>query len=153
VFNSIIKGNEKTFENYIINAFNYMLKNTTLDLCHNYMSKFLECTFSELIHALCKHHRKTQNDEQIYMELKNMKQEEIERVEVYHEWIQKLVHGLQVPTTNNFLIIMFEVGLQSYFIITIVGMKQSTLEQHKEVAMLCEEGMTTIEVRSALSVL
>jgi hypothetical protein len=117
------------------------------------MSEFLECTFSELIHALCKHHRKTQNDEQIYMELKNMKQEEIERVEVYHEWIQKLVHGLQVPTTNNFLIIMFEAGLQSYFIITIVGMKQSTLEQHKEVAMLCEEGMTIIEVRSALSVL
>jgi hypothetical protein len=48
---------------------------------------------------------------------------------------------------------MFEAGLQSYFIITIVGMKQSTLEQHKEVAMLCEEGMTIIEVRSALSVL
>jgi hypothetical protein len=31
-------------------------------------------------------------------------------------------------------------------------MKQSTLQQHKEVAMLCEEGMTTIEARSALLV-
>jgi hypothetical protein len=37
---------------------------------------------------------KNQNDEQIYMELKNMKQEEIKRVEVYYERIQKLVHGL-----------------------------------------------------------
>jgi hypothetical protein len=30
------------------------------------------------------------------MELKNIEQEEIERVEVYYERIQKLVHGLQV---------------------------------------------------------
>jgi hypothetical protein len=29
----------------------------------------------------------TQNDKQIYMELKNMKREEIERVEVYYERI------------------------------------------------------------------
>jgi hypothetical protein len=29
------------------------------------------------------------------MELKNMKQEEIERVEVYYECIQKLAHSLQ----------------------------------------------------------
>jgi hypothetical protein len=32
--------------------------------------------------------------EQIYMELKNVKWKEIERVEVYYGWIQKLVHGL-----------------------------------------------------------
>jgi hypothetical protein len=31
-------------------------------------------------------------------------------------------------------------------------MKQSTLQQHKEAVMLCEEGMTTTEVRSALSI-
>jgi hypothetical protein len=41
------------------------------------------------------------------MELKNMKQEETERVEVYYEQIQKLAHGLQVPTTNSFLTIVF----------------------------------------------
>jgi hypothetical protein len=31
-------------------------------------------------------------------------------------------------------------------------MKWSTLEQHKKVIMLCEEGMTTIEARNALSI-
>jgi hypothetical protein len=31
-------------------------------------------------------------------------------------------------------------------------MKQSTLHQHKEVAMLCEKRTTTIEARSALSI-
>jgi hypothetical protein len=40
-----------------------------------------------------------------------MKHEEIERVEVYYERIQKLICGLQVPTTNNLLITMFRVGL------------------------------------------
>ncbi len=43
-----------------------------------------------------------------------MEQEEIERVEVYYEWIQKLVHGLQVLTTDGFLTTMFKVSLQSY---------------------------------------
>jgi hypothetical protein len=48
------------------------------------MSKFLDYIFSKLIQAFCKHHWKIQNDEQIYIELKNMKHEEIERVEVYY---------------------------------------------------------------------
>jgi len=42
----------------------------------------------------------------MYMELMNMKQKEINRVEVYYERIQKLVHGLQVPTICNFLTII-----------------------------------------------
>jgi hypothetical protein len=33
------------------------------------------------------------------------------RVEVYYERIQKLVHGLQVLTTYNFLTTMFRAGL------------------------------------------
>jgi hypothetical protein len=73
-------------------------------------------------------------------------------VEVYYEWIQKLVHGLQVPTTDNFLTIMFKASLQSYFKIATTRMKWSTLQQHMEAAMLCEEGMTTMETRSALSI-
>jgi hypothetical protein len=45
------------------------------------------------------------------MELNNMKQEEIEKVDVYYEWNQKLAHGLQIPTIYNFLTIVFRVGL------------------------------------------
>jgi hypothetical protein len=73
-------------------------------------------------------------------------------VEVYHERIQKLVHGLQVPTTYNFLIIVFRTNLQSYLKIVSVGMKLSTLQQNKEAMMLCEERMTIVETRSTLSV-
>ncbi len=73
------------------------------------MPEFPNCIFLEF-----KHRQKIQNDKQIYMELKNKKQKGTKRVEVYYEWIQKLVHGLQVPTINNFLTIVFRTGLQSY---------------------------------------
>jgi negative regulator of genetic competence, sporulation and motility len=86
------------------------------------------------------------------MELKNIKQEETAKVEVYYERIQKLAHGLQALKTNNFLTTMFKMGLQSYLKIVIARMKRSTLQQHNEAKMLCEIGMTTIEARSALSV-
>jgi len=66
------------------------------------MLEFPDYTFLELTQAFCKHHQKTQNDEQIYMELKNMKQEETENVQVYYEWIQKLANGLQLLTTDSF---------------------------------------------------
>jgi hypothetical protein len=48
VFNFAMKANAKTFEEYIINAFSYTLKDTTSNWCHNYMLKFLDCTFLEL---------------------------------------------------------------------------------------------------------
>jgi hypothetical protein len=126
VFNSIVKVNVKTFKKYIINEFSYTLKNKTLNWCHNYMLKYPNCIFLELTHAFCKCHGKI--DEQVYMELKNMKHEETEKVKFYYEWIQKLAHGLQVLTINNFLITMFKAILQSYFIITTRRIKWSTLQ-------------------------
>jgi hypothetical protein len=51
---------------------------------------------------------------------------------------------------DNFLTIVFRVGLQSYFRIATARMKRSTLQQHKEGVMLFEKGMTIIEARSAL---
>jgi hypothetical protein len=52
-----------------------------------------------------------------------MKQHDIEKVEVYYGWIQKLAHGLQVPTTYIFLTTVFKACLQSYIRIAIVGMR------------------------------
>ncbi len=105
MFNSKVKVNVQTSEEYIINVFNYTLKDTTLDKCHNYMLKFLNYIFSKLTYAFCKCHQKIQNDKQIYMELKNMK------CGIYYEQIQKLAHGLQIPTIDNFLTIVFRVCL------------------------------------------
>ncbi len=69
-------------------------------------------------------------------------------MEVYYEQ----THGLQVPTTNNFFTIVCKTSLQSYLIISTLVMKRSTLQQHKEATMLCEEGMTITKTRNELSV-
>jgi len=45
MFNFVVKSNAKTFEEYIINVFNNMLKDIALDWCHNYMSKFPDYNF------------------------------------------------------------------------------------------------------------
>ncbi len=73
-------------------------------------------------------------------------------MEVYYEQIQKMVHGLQMPTTYNFLIVVFKTSLQSYLKIATTGMKWLTFQHHKEATMLCEEGMTTTKARNALSI-
>jgi len=116
------------------------------------MLEFLDYSFYELIEVYCKLHHKTQNDEHIYMEFKNIKHGEIEQVEVYYACIQKLARGLQTSMTNNSLTIVFWAGLQSYLRLTTIRMKWKTLQLHKEVAMLCEKGMTFIEAQNALSV-
>jgi hypothetical protein len=48
VFNSVIKANVETSKECIINAFNYMLTELTLDGVINYMLEFLDYTFSKL---------------------------------------------------------------------------------------------------------
>jgi len=45
MFNFAIKANAKTFKEYITNAFSYMPRDTTLNWCHDYMSKFTNYTF------------------------------------------------------------------------------------------------------------
>jgi hypothetical protein len=45
VFNFAMKANAKSFEEYIINAISYTLRDTTSNRCHNYMLEFLDCIF------------------------------------------------------------------------------------------------------------
>ncbi len=45
VFNYVVRTNEKTSKECIINVFSYMLRDITLDQCHNYMSKFQDNFF------------------------------------------------------------------------------------------------------------
>jgi hypothetical protein len=131
VFNATVKENGKTFEEYMINGINYTLKNTTTNWCHNYMSKFPNCSFLKLMQTFCKRRHKMQNHKQIYTKLKNIKHGNIERVKVYYDGIHKLVHGLQTPTINIFLANVFHAKLQSYLRITTIVMKRITLQLHK----------------------
>jgi hypothetical protein len=91
------------------------------------MGDYLNCTFVEL--QLAFHYRFgiIQNDEQIYTQLKNMKHEENEKVEVYYERLLKLANSFQHKTTNSFLIIIFKFELQPYICVTTIGMKKETM--------------------------
>jgi hypothetical protein len=45
------------------------------DWCNNYFRDYPYCIFVELQLAFCKRYKKAQNDEQVYLQLKNMKNE------------------------------------------------------------------------------
>ncbi len=62
MFNFVVKVNAETSEEYVINVFNYMLRDMASNWCHNYMLEFPNYTFLQLTQAFCKFHWKTQND-------------------------------------------------------------------------------------------
>jgi hypothetical protein len=68
-----------------------------------------------------------------------MKQKNNEIVEVYYERLLKLANSLQHKTTNHFLTIIFKSRLQPYTHVAIAIMKWKTLQQHKELTLVCEK--------------
>ncbi len=128
VFKVAIKANSEIDDAEIINLFNFTLEDIVSNQCNNYLGDYLYYTFVELQLAFCKRYRKVQNDEQVYLQLKNMKQEKNERVEVYYEILLKLANSLQHKTKNSFLTIIFRSGLQPYLHVATIGMKRKTLQ-------------------------
>ncbi len=56
LFSFVVKINVKISEEYIVNTFSYMVRDTASKWCRNYMSKFPNYSFSELTQAFCKCH-------------------------------------------------------------------------------------------------
>jgi len=104
VFKVGIRANSETNDAKIVNLFSFTFK----DIVHNnYMGHYPDYTFVGLQMAFCKRYKKVQNDEQVYLQLKNMKQEKNEKVEVYYERLLKLANSLKYKTIDNSLIIIF----------------------------------------------
>jgi hypothetical protein len=61
------------------------------------------CKFEELEAMFYKHYWKVQMDEQVYMALWMIKQGRDEKVEVYYEFILKLVNNLQHQANDNLM--------------------------------------------------
>jgi hypothetical protein len=62
--------------------------------CNNNNGNYLDYIFTKLQLAFSKRYRKVQNDEQVHLQLKNMKHEKDERVKVYYERLLKLANSL-----------------------------------------------------------
>jgi hypothetical protein len=45
---------------------------------------------------------------------------------------------------------MFQFGSQFYLRFVIVGMKRETLQQHKEIALICKEGIFVLGAQKTL---
>jgi hypothetical protein len=73
-------------------------------------------------------------------------------VEVYYERLLKLANSLKHKTTHNFLTIVFKSGLQPYQHVATTSMKRKTLQEQKEVALVCEEGIFEVEAINNLLV-
>jgi hypothetical protein len=71
-------------------------------------------------------------------------------VEVYYERLLKLVNNLQHKTIDSFLTTIFRSRLQLYLHVTIANMKRKTLQQHKQLVLVCEKGIFEIKVISNL---
>jgi len=60
-------------------------------------------------------------------------------MEVYYEYLLKLANSLQFKATYVFITIVLITSLLPYLQLTIVGIKQNTLIEHKEVVLVYEE--------------
>ncbi len=112
--------------------FSFSFEDIVSNQCNNYMGDYPNCTFAKLQLTLCKQFITFDNDEQVYLQLKSMKQEKNEKVEVYYERLLKLTNSLPHMTTYSFLTIIFRFGLQPYLCITTTCMKKKNLVAKQE---------------------
>jgi hypothetical protein len=94
--------------------------------------------------ACCKCFQTVKNDEKVYMQLKNLWQQDGKQVKVYYECLLKLAKCLQVKAINVFLITNFKTSLQPYFKLATTCMTKDTFIKHKEAVMNNEESRPII---------
>ncbi len=72
---AIIKANSEMVDEKIVNQFNFTLKDNAFDWCNNYVQDHPNYRSTNLEQAFCRHYRTMQNDEQVYLKLKNLRRE------------------------------------------------------------------------------
>jgi integrase len=91
----------------IVNLFEFTLHYIILKWCNNYLNNYLGVKFEKLAKTLCKWFKKVQNDEHVYMWLKNLQQVINEQIEKYYEQLLKLANSFQTKISNTFFIDVF----------------------------------------------
>jgi hypothetical protein len=87
MFWKAIQATSEKWDIDIMNLFCFTLKDVISEWGKNFMQFHLGCTILELEVAFYKWYHIVQNDEQVYMVLKVIKQGNDEKVEVYYEQI------------------------------------------------------------------
>ncbi len=84
----------------------------------------------------------------------------VEKHEAWEEWksgsllyiLFKSANNLQHKIIDSFLTIVFRTGLQPYMCVITTSMKKKTLQQHKEITLVCEEGIFEVKAISNILV-
>ncbi len=75
VFKQAIKANGEIMEMNIINLFGFTLQENISEWGENFIQDHLNCTFDELEQTFFKHFQIVRNDEEKYMQLRNLQQQ------------------------------------------------------------------------------
>jgi hypothetical protein len=78
----------------IINLFGFILKYSISKWGEIFFQDHPNFTFEKLEQTFCKWFKTLKNDKEVYMQLRNIQQQTIERVEVYYEHLIKLINFL-----------------------------------------------------------
>ncbi len=78
----------------IINLFGFIFKYNIFKWGENFVQDHPNFTFEKLEQTFCKWFKTLKNNEEVYMQLWNIQQPTIERVEVYYEHLIKLANFL-----------------------------------------------------------
>jgi hypothetical protein len=73
VFKVAIRANSGIDDAKIVNMFSFTLRDIVFNWCNKYFRDYPDCTFAKLQLAFYKRYRNFLNDEQVYLQLKNMK--------------------------------------------------------------------------------
>ncbi len=73
IFKVTIKTNGETINEEITNMFNFKLKDNASYWCNNNMKNHPRYRFVDLEHVFCKQYKIVHNDEQMYLQFKNLK--------------------------------------------------------------------------------
>jgi ABC-type multidrug transport system fused ATPase/permease subunit len=99
----------------------------TLACGDNFVNSHLECTFNKFAQAFYRQYHKVQrNIEQVYMNLRMIKQNLNEKVEEHCKWIITLENSFQHSTDDWLLNAFFRVGLLPYLWMVTTNMERST---------------------------
>jgi len=94
VFKKVIWINGEIVEVDIINMFGFILWDNISKWGENFIQDHPNYTFDGLGQAFCKHFWTMKNDEEIYMQLRNLQRQIGKWVEVYYERLFKLINCL-----------------------------------------------------------
>jgi hypothetical protein len=75
VFKKAIEASGETMEVDIIDLFDFILKDNISKWKENYVQYHPNCTFEKLEQTLCKQFKIVKNDEEVYMQLRNIQQQ------------------------------------------------------------------------------